>query len=83
MSENHSAQQNGDPNLGPEDVRIEIKLTLVGQKEILAKTEGSVPLFNALTTEARGALAATIETGFQWTVPIPIWKNVPPIRKAL
>ena len=58
----------GDPNLGPDDVRVEIKFVLVGQKGILAQADGSVSLLSALTPAARGALACAIETGFEWTV---------------
>jgi hypothetical protein len=68
MAETNPTPISGDPNLGPDDVRVEIKLVLVGQKEILAQADGSVPLLDALTPAAQGALACAIETGFEWTV---------------
>jgi hypothetical protein len=64
----------GDPNLGPNDVRVEIQLRLIGQKEVLAQTAGSVPLFNALTDTARGAVACAIETGFEWAAQSAVRK---------
>jgi len=68
MPEENPAPMSGNPKLGPNDVRVEIKFALVGQKGILAQADSSVPLFNAMTPAARGALACAIETGYEWTV---------------
>ena len=68
MPEENPTPLTGDPNLGPDDVRVEIKLVLVGQKGVLAQAAGSVELLNALTPAARGALACAIETAIEWTI---------------
>ena len=59
---------NGDPSLGPNDVRLEIKLSLLGQKEIFVRDDVSVKLSNALSLAARGGVAATIESGVELMV---------------
>jgi hypothetical protein len=59
---------NGDPSLGPNDVRLEIKLSLIGQRKILVGDDASMKLSNALTLAARGTVAATIESAVQLLV---------------
>src|SRR5439155_19958340 len=59
---------NGDPSLGPHDVRLEIKLNLLGQREILVKDDISMKLSNALTSAARGVVMAAIESGVRLLV---------------
>jgi hypothetical protein len=55
------AASNGDPSLGPNDVRLEIKMSLIGQGKILVGGDASMKLPNALTPAARGTVVATIE----------------------
>jgi len=62
------AASNGDPNLGPHDVRLEIKLSLLGQREILVKDDVSMKFSNALTFAARGVVVAAIESAVQLLV---------------
>ena len=59
---------NGDPSLGPHDVRLEIKLSLLGQRDILVKDDVSMKLSNALTSAARGVVMAAIESKVQLLV---------------
>jgi hypothetical protein len=56
---------NGDPSLGPLDVRLKIQLSLLGQREILVQDDVSSKLSNALNPAARGLVVASIETSVQ------------------
>ena len=58
----------GDPTLGPEDVRYEIRLRLCGQREVLIHDEVSGKLSSALTPAALGVVSAAIENGVQLLV---------------
>ena len=62
------AASNGDPSLGPNDVRLEIKLSLIGQRKILVGNDTSMKLSNALTLAGRGTVVATIESAVQLLV---------------
>jgi hypothetical protein len=55
----------GDPSLGPNDVRLTVKLRLVGRNEILCDDRDEARLPDALTPPARGAAAAAIETSLR------------------
>ena len=59
---------NGDPSLGPSDVRFEITLTLLGQREVLVQDDVSLKLSNALSQGARGRVVAAIESSVQLLV---------------
>ena len=51
-----------DPSLGPNDLRLKVKLLLIGQREILCQDAAETRLSRALTLMARGATAAVIDT---------------------
>ena len=59
---------NGDPSLGPLDVRLVIQLSLLGQREILVQDDVSLKLSHALNPAARGVVVASIETSVQLLV---------------
>ena len=59
---------NCDPSLGPNDVRLELKLSLFGQKGILVRSDALVNLSNALSLASRGGVAAAVETGVELMV---------------
>ena len=74
---------NGDPNLRPNDVRLEIKLSLFGQQETLVRDDVSTKLSNALTLAAQGVVVAAIESGVQVLVQNAITRYNELIRQRV